>query len=90
MLDRCGFVDRPNWEALRRVLQPRPPGAAAEPGEWQHGWQYFASSSSEHHFRETVVLAQSCAAHQAHLRSRSGPCASFFCRVDRQHHQSSK
>ena len=23
--------------------------------EWQHGWQYFASSSLEHHFRETVV-----------------------------------
>ena len=44
-LDRCGFVDRPDWEALRRGLQPRPPAAAVEPGEWQHGWQYYASSS---------------------------------------------
>ena len=33
--------------------------------------------SSEYHFRETVVLAQSCAADQAHLRSHSGPCASL-------------
>ena len=72
-LDRCGFVVRPNWEALRRGLRPRPPVAAVEPGEWQHGWQYYASSSLEHHYRETVVLAQSCAADQAHLRSHSGP-----------------
>ena len=27
----------------------------------------------EHHFRETVVLARSCAGDQAHLRSHSGP-----------------
>ena len=31
-------------------------------------------------FRETVILAQSCAADQAHLRSHAGPCASdVFC-----------
>ena len=48
----------------------------AEPGEWEHGWQYHASSSSEFHFRETLVLAQSCPADQAHLRSHSGPGAS--------------
>ena len=50
-----------------RGIRPQPP-AAVEPGEWQRGWQYF---------RETVVLAQSCAADQAHLRSHSGPCASL-------------
>ena len=66
-LHRCGFVDRPNWEALRRGLRPRLPAAAVEPGEWQHGWQHYASSSLEHHFWETVVLAQSCAADQAHF-----------------------
>ena len=37
--------------------------------QWQHGWQFHASSSSEHFFRETVVLTQSCTANQAHLRS---------------------
>ena len=72
-----GFVEQPNWEALGRGLRPRPPAAAVEPGEWQHGWQYYASSSLEHHHREAVVLAQSCAADQAHLRSHSGPCASL-------------
>ena len=65
-----------------RVLDRRQSGARprqqhmSEPGEWPHGWQYFASSASEHHFRETVVLAQSCAADQAHLRSHSGAGAS--------------
>ena len=44
-----------------------------ELGEWHHGWQYYASCCSEYHYRETVVLAQSCAADQAHLRSHSGP-----------------
>ena len=36
-------------------------------------WFYYASSASEHHFRETVVLARSCPGDQAHLRSHSGP-----------------
>ena len=45
-------------------------------GEWHHGWQYYASSFLEHKFRETVVIAQSSAANQAHLRSHSGPGAS--------------
>ena len=43
---------------------------SAEPGEWQHGWQYHASSSSELHFRETLVLAQSCALIGAQLPVR--------------------
>ena len=75
-MDRSRFIDRPSWEALQRGVRPQPP-AAAEPGEWQHGWQYYSSSSSEYHFRETVGLAQSCPADQAHLRSHSGPCASL-------------
>ena len=79
-LDRSGFVNRPSWEALQRGIRPQRPTAAVEPGEWQHAWQHYSSSSSEYHFRETVVLAQSCAADQAHLRSHSGPCASLvFC-----------
>ena len=51
-------------------------GCCREPGKWQRGWQYHRSSSLEHHFRETVVLNQSCAADQAHLRSHSCPGSS--------------
>ena len=38
-------------------------------------WQHHASSSSKFYHRETMVLSQSSAADQAHLRSHSGPCA---------------
>ena len=41
-LNRSGFVGRPEWTALRDGAQP--PEFVAEPGEWQDGWQYFASS----------------------------------------------
>ena len=75
ILDRDGFVMRPPWEELQGGKRP-PSSENAEPGEWQHGWQYHASSTSEFHFRETVVIAQSCAADQVHLRSHSGPCTS--------------
>ena len=55
----------------------RPPLVASfELGEWQHGWQFHASSPLEHHFRETVILAKSCAEDQAHLRSHAGAGAS--------------
>ena len=49
-LDRDGFVVCPCWEMLRRGVLPRLP-LIVEPGEWHHGWQYYSSSSSEHHFR---------------------------------------
>ena len=77
LLDRHGFVGRPDWNNIRVGIRPEG-DIHAEPGEWLHGWQYYASSSSssEHHFRKNVVLNQSCAADQAHLRSHSGPGAS--------------
>ena len=69
-LDHSWFVGRPEWTALRDGARSHE--FVAEPGEWQHGWQYFASSCSESHFRETVVLPQSSSANQAHLSSHSG------------------
>ena len=75
VLDRHGFVGRPSWNSIRSGVRPEG-HIHAEPGEWSHGWQYYASSSSEYNFRKNVVLNQSCAAEQAHLRSHSGPGAS--------------
>ena len=66
-----GFIGRPSWTSL-------PSPTVAELGEWQYGRQYYASSSLEHHFRETVVFAQSSAAHLAHLRSHAGRGASVW------------
>ena len=74
-LDRAGFGSRPDWVALRNGARP-PVTTSAEPGEWQHGWQCNASSTSEHHFRETMVLSPACPSDRAHLRSHSGPGSS--------------
>ena len=68
-LDHHGFVSRPGWIQLSMGARPLPM-QTVEPGEWPHGWQYYASSASEHHFRGTVMLNQTCAANQAHLRLR--------------------
>ena len=70
-LDRQGFLSRPQWRALQKGARP-PPLHDTGPGKWAHGWQYHAASASEYHFRKSVVFAQSCPAHQAHLRSHSG------------------
>ena len=42
-LDRCGFVGRPSWEALKAGARPLAP-EVTEPGEWFQGWQHHASS----------------------------------------------
>jgi len=79
LLSREGFVQRPGWDALLQGTRP-PAHLGAEPGEWAHGWQYYASSTREHHFRESTVLAQSVPADCAHLRSHSGRHAgAAFC-----------
>ena len=70
-LDRQGFVGCPGWGELKLGARP-PPAHTVEPGEWAHGWQYHASSTSEYNFRETVLLPKSSASHKAHLRSHSG------------------
>ena len=70
-LDRLGFVGRRGWAELKLGARP-PPAHTVEPGEWAHGRKYNASSASEYHFRETVVLPQPNPSHQAHLCSHSG------------------
>ena len=55
-LDRQGFVGRPQWGALQMGARP-PPAHDTEPGEWAHGWQHYAASASENHFRKSVVFA---------------------------------
>ena len=43
-----------------------------EPGEWQHGWQCWASSISDSFFWKTSLLPVRPEASGAHLRSHSG------------------
>ena len=68
-LDRQGFWWRPSWSELQegRRLETH-----TEPGEWQHGWQYWSSTVTDSHFRKMTMLSGRTAARRAHLRSHSG------------------
>ena len=44
LLDRKGFWWRPSWSQLQEGKRP-PQNSARDPGEWPHGWQYWASST---------------------------------------------
>ena len=69
-LDQKGLWWRPAWAELhagRRL----PQSETREPGEWPHGWQYWASSVLETHFRKNSMLTNRTASRQAHLRSHS-------------------
>ena len=48
-------LNRPEWFPLGEGVRPPTP-SSAEPGEWQHSWQFHASSSLEYHHRETVII----------------------------------
>ena len=71
LLAREGFIDMPDWNSLREGRRPRL-ASDCEPGEWTHGWQYFASSTREHLFRRRELLSRSVP-EPAHVRSHSGP-----------------
>ena len=44
----------------------------AEPGEWKHGWQYFAATHFEKQFRDGAVMTRRASSSNALLRSQSG------------------
>ena len=69
-LDRQGFWWRPSWTELREGKPPQ--HDARDPGEWPHGWQYWASSVTDTHFRRISMLTGRAASFRAHLRSHSG------------------
>ena len=71
VLDQQGFWWRPSWTALWQGKRPDA-SEARDPGEWQHGWQYWASSVSDSSFRKTTMLTNRPASRRAHLRSHSG------------------
>ena len=67
---RKGFGGDPVGQ-LREGKRP-PQTCARDPGEWPHGWQYWASSVLDSCYRKVSFLSGRSAACQAHLRSHSG------------------
>eukprot|EP00973_Karenia_brevis_P021162 2909564-Karenia_brevis.AAC.1 len=58
------------------LMGARPsPEEEREPGEWAHGWQFWASKAREQHAREHIIMPAMSDSCQALLRSQSGPCS---------------
>ena len=70
-LDRKGLWWRPSWPELHEGKRP-PKTEIREPGEWPHGWQYWASSTLDTSFRKISMLTGRPPSRQAHLRMHSG------------------
>ena len=68
------FPQQPSWRELADGARPpqREPAYDEEPGQWPHGWQFYASLGLITHHREHVVLPSLDDKAQARLRSQSG------------------
>ena len=71
---RPEFPQKPTWRELAEGARPPAPDPdyEEEPGQWPHGWQFYASLGFITHHRETVVLPALDVKAQARLRSQSG------------------
>ena len=68
-----GFAG-PDWAAIWSGTRPEQV-VEPEPGEWRHGWQYFAASQRERFFRDSALFPSLSEPRQALLRSQSGCCS---------------
>ena len=67
---RAEFPLKPTWRELAAGVRPPDPAPAydEEPGQWPHGWQFYASLGLITHHRETAALPSLEPAVQARLR----------------------
>ena len=68
-----GYSHCPTWDAILAGTRPHQP-EAPDPGEFRHGWQFYASSYRESHFRESIRLSFDAASWTL-LESQSGCCS---------------
>ena len=64
----AGYRECPSWDELWAGKRPEQV-TETEPGEWKHGWQYFAASRFDNQHRESAVLTRRASAANALLRS---------------------
>ena len=72
-LTSAGYAGCPTWTALQAgVRPPQERDSESEPGEFAHGWQFYAASRIETTHRDRCLRLASPAS-SAMLRSQSGP-----------------
>jgi hypothetical protein len=90
-LDAAGF-SRPTWHDVRQGVRPATPNEdELTPGEWRHGWQFYASDACEQHESRLLLRAfavhgrqlgiQGTAPDRARLHSCAGPHAGSWLTV---------
>ena len=87
-LDAAGMQDRPGWPAVAGGARPRQPDREeTEPGDWQHGWQFWAVTSLEQQEHQLLLSdlrgrgLESGAPGPARLRSCGGRNAAVWLTV---------
>ena len=74
-LQSQGNFRAPTWHALAHGMRPQQADGEErdrDPGEWQHGWQFYAADALERTYRNNSLLPQLQRGDQALLRSQSG------------------
>ena len=71
LVEAAGYRQCPDWRAVWNGKRPEQT-TEAEPGEWKHGWQYFAATHFEKQFRDGAVMTRRASSSNALLRSQSG------------------
>ena len=74
-----GFAKCPTWQEIAdRKAPPNLEPEDREPGEWGHGWQFFASRAREQRFLDFELKPNLDESSQALLLSQGGPHAAQF------------
>ena len=68
------FQDCPSWREVWDGVRPEQI-FVREPGEFNHGWQFFAAAHRDKYFRDSAILPDVSPASAALLRSQSGFCS---------------
>ena len=70
---RAEGFEPPNFIALAEGAKPEQPTQdEVDPGEWRHGWQYFAAKTREEFYLEHTALPSCTRTEQALFRSQAG------------------
>ena len=71
LLQAEGWEACPSWRAMLQGARPVPPKHAG-PGDWPHGWQFYASRTRNQYFRDIVLLPAMTPSARALVRSQAG------------------
>ena len=66
--------EAPDWRDVLKGQRP-PPVERPEPGDFRHGWQYYAASRTETYTRDGEFFASCSKATRALVRSQAGRCS---------------